>query len=363
MDVDLICLTEVHRLTRKIGSCRPLTVPTTCNLESNQMAAFEVPRRPAYDPLLVSVMEASKDMFPEKLDVPFARAMGEQLDFGPKQVIDALPHLKHSEYSAPGLEADDGDVLLSVFSPIAPTSTSLPAVYFIHGGGQVSGDRFAALSVVMEWFESIDITFVSVEYHLAPEHRAPAALHDSYAGLLWLVAHAEDLGVDTSKIIICGGSGGAPIAAGTSMLCTRHAKPFPLAQMILTPMLDDRDCTVSSKQFARDGPWCGTTNRMAWDCVLGDSRGSAGVDELVAPGRATDLVGMPPTFVDAGACEVFRDEAVAFASNLWKSGVNAELHVWPGAFHGFDMLGFATSLAQASRNAKKNWIRRVLTVS
>lgn len=64
-------------------------------------------------------------------------------------------------------------------------------------------------------------------------------------------------------------------------------------------------------------------------------RNEAEVSELVSPGRATDLTGFPPNFVDVRSCEVFRDEAVAFALQLWKSGVSAELHVWPGGFHGF----------------------------
>lgn len=176
-----------------------------------------------------------------------------------------------------------------------------------------------------------------------------------------MVEHAVELGIDPARIIVEGGSGGAPIACGTAMMCCKNNNPFPLALMLLTPMLDDRDCTNSAEQFACTGPWCGTSNRMAWDMVLGSKRGGPEVSELVAPARATDLYGMPQTFIDAGDCEVFRDEAVAFASQLWKCGVQCELHVWPGAYHGFDALSFYTLLSQDAINAKKAWVRRVLT--
>lgn len=81
-------------------------------------------------------------------------------------------------------------------------------------------------------------------------------------------------------------------------------------------MLDDRGQTVSAKQFEHVRPWCGNTNQMAWDCVLGRDR-PAHVDYLVAPARATDLTRLPLTFLDAGEAEVFRDEAVAYAVEVW----------------------------------------------
>ncbi|KAH7136210.1 Alpha/Beta hydrolase protein [Dactylonectria macrodidyma] len=313
--------------------------------------------RPPYDPLLMPAVEASKSTLPEILDVHSLRKIAG--DFSLETTLKNCPNFVHSEHMIPGFRAGDAPVLVSIFKPKNLPSADLPAVYCIHGGGQVAGTRFSALDVIINYFEGIEVVIVAVEYRLAPEHRAPAALHDSYAGLVWTAEHAADLGIDPSKILILGGSGGAPITAGCAILCRNNKKPYPLAQMLLTPMLDDRDCTASSKQFARDGPWCGTTNRMAWGHVLGSARGGPDVSELVAPARATDLEGVAPAFIDAAECEVFRDEAVAYASQLWKCGVPAELHVWPGAYHGFDMLEQAAPVATAARDAKLNWIKRI----
>jgi acetyl esterase/lipase len=279
-------------------------------------------------------------------------------------VLAAVPGLVHAEHTAPG---PDGPVLLSIFSQESSTKTARPAVYVVHGGGQISGNRFSGLTSVMRYFEGLDVVTVAVEYRLAPEHPAPAALHDTYAGLVWAVEHAAQIGIDPERVLIVGGSGGAPIAAGCSMLAMRNQSPRLHAQMLLAPMLDDRGIMASAKQFERHGPWCGTINQMAWDCVLGPDRGSTGqeVGELVAPARATDLTGLPATFIDVGEAEVFRDEAVAYAMLLWKSGVSTELHVWKGAFHGFDMdlpgiVGKEAAVAAASVSAKKSWVRRIL---
>jgi len=317
------------------------------------------PLRPPYDPLLQPGMDSMNDMFPEVLDLARLRQMDDV--FGIDHVLKAQPDFDHEDISVPGLEPGDADVTLTVFTRKGSTRTDRPCFYFVHGGGQVGGRRFTGLDVAMGYFApEAEAVFVAVEYRRAPEHRAPAALHDTYAGLLWTAENAVRLGIDAAKIIVSGVSGGGPLAMGTAMLCRNNRKEFPFALMLQTPMLDDRDCTSSSKQFARDGPWCGTTNRMAWDHVLGADRGTDAVSELVAPARATDLRGLPQTFIDAAACEVFRDEAVAVASTLWRCGVNAELHVWPGAYHGFDMLSQDAPVAVFAAETKRAWLKRVL---
>jgi acetyl esterase/lipase len=85
------------------------------------------------------------------------------------------------------------------------------------------------------------------------------------------------------------------------------------------------------------------------------------VSIYAAPARATDLSGLPATFIDVASAEVFRDEAVAYATQIWADGGVAELHVWPGGFHGFDLMAPHSRLAQVSRQARNDWVERLLS--
>ena len=95
--------------------------------------------------------------------------------------------------------------------------------------------------------------------------------------------------------------------------------------------------------------WTREKNAFGWQSVLGDTAPDE-VSPFVSPARATDLAGLPTTYVDAGSAEVFRDEDVNFASRIWEAGGQAELHLWAGGFHGFDaMFPDANSLAGRAR--------------
>ncbi|KAL3456979.1 Alpha/Beta hydrolase protein [Aspergillus heterothallicus] len=316
--------------------------------------------RPPYDAELQPKLDAIKTSIFESVEA--IRAVSNV--FSLETALAGLPHMEHSGHVVKTL---DGPVELSIFTNKGSTSPCRPAVYIVHGGGQISGTRFSAVDSIIRWFDGIDIVAVCVEYRVAPEHPAPAALNDSYAGLFWVFENASKLRIDPARIMIMGGSGGGPIAAGCALLARENQHVNLVAQMLVCPMLDDRGETASAQQFRDQGPWNGTTNQMAWDCVLGRDRPSQ-VDHLVAPARATDLTGLPQTFIDAGEAEVFRDEAVAYASLLWKCGVSTELHVWRGAFHGFEMempgvdAGKEAAVAKASLDAKKSWIRRVFQI-
>jgi acetyl esterase/lipase len=125
-------------------------------------------------------------------------------------------------------------------------------------------------------------------------------------------------------------------------------------------MLDDRDSTGSTQRYDGVGVWDRTSNRTAWDAVLGEIRGSDLVDAAIAPARETDLSGLPSTFIDVGSEEVFRDEAVQYAHGIWAAGGACELHVWGGAFHGFYDIAPHTDIAAACLAARDAWLRRLL---
>jgi len=96
--------------------------------------------------------------------------------------------------------------------------------------------------------------------------------------------------------------------------------------------------------------------------VLGERAGRDDVSPYVAAGRATDLSGLPETFVDVGSAEPFRDEAVAFANGVWAAGGGAELHVWPGGTHGFATWAPKADISKGCRGTTLAWVRRRLQV-
>jgi acetyl esterase/lipase len=237
---------------------------------------------------------------------------------------------------------------------------ALPGIYHIHGGGMVLGNNRVGADALAEWAEELGIVGVSVEYRLAPEHPHPAPVEDCYAGLVWTGKHADELGIDPSRLVIAGGSAGGGLAAGTALMARDRGGPALSHQMLMCPMLDDRGITPSSQELDGEGVWDRTSNLTGWTALLGDARGGPDVSPYAAPARAQDLAGLPATFIDVGSVETFRDEDIDYAARLSQAGVSVEFHMWPGGFHGFDGLAPQTALARAARAARLAYLRRAL---
>ncbi|TVY36269.1 Carboxylesterase [Lachnellula subtilissima] len=269
---------------------------------------------------------------------------------------DDYPDLSREDISIPG--PDGNTIELTIVRPKAPAKGPRNAIYYIHGGGMIMGTRHFMLYEAFPWIKELDAVLISVEYRLAPEHPHPAPVEDCYAGLKWISENSSKLGINASRIMIAGHSGGGGLAAGTALLARDRKLPVPLfAQLLIYPMLDDRNTTPSSRQYFGEGTWTGRTNAVAWSWLLPNDDA---LDVLyAAPSRATDLSNLPTTFLDVGGAEVFRDEVIAYASKLLGQGTQAELHVWPGAYHGFDVYSPASDLAIAAKASRLAWMKRM----
>lgn len=233
-------------------------------------------------------------------------------------------------------------------------------VYHLHGGGMFMGDARTGLSLVLDWVQQLGATVVSPEYRLAPEHPHPAPSDDCYAGLLWVAEQAGELGFDAGRLVVAGASAGGGLAAAMALMARDRDGPGIAGQVLMCPMLDDRSETISSHQVQGEGVWDRHTNVTAWDALLGAGRGTSDVSSSAAPARAATLADLPPALLDVGSVDVLRDETVTFASRIWAEGGSAELHVWPGGFHGFDLFAPRTTLARVAHEARVNWLRRLL---
>lgn len=284
--------------------------------------------RPPFDPEYVPLLRAFAERGPMVLTpeaLPAMRALDTTED-----ELDAVLRgkgLERSSITVPGYGGDP--ITLAVVQRTGRTGTAACA-YTIHGGGMVFGHHLGNLDSYDEWLFPNDVVLVSVDYRLAPEHPDPTPVEDCYAGLVWVSEHAAELGVDPDRVFLVGQSAGGGLAAGTALLARDRRGPGIAAQVLVSPMLDDRLDTVSARQFDGVGVADREMCRFGWDALLGDRRGTDAVSAAAAPARAEDLTGLPPTYIDCGSAEVFRDETVAFAGRLWAAGVAAELHVWPG---------------------------------
>jgi acetyl esterase/lipase len=263
-----------------------------------------------------------------------------------------------STAAAPG-PAGAPDVPLLICRPTGVTAP-VACLYYIHGGGMIIGDNRSGLPSALDHAAELNLAVVSVDYRLAPETPHPGPVEDCYAGLCWTAAHAAELGIDAARLVVGGGSAGGGLAAAVALLARDRGGPALAGQLLICPMLDDRNDTPSSRQMAGLGVWDRTANEVGWTALLGDARGGPDVSPYAAPARATDLSGLPPAFIDVGSAETFRDEDVEYATRIWQAGGSAELHVWPGGFHGFAGLMPGASLSRAAVAAQRNWLRRLL---
>ena len=210
---------------------------------------------------------------------------------------------------------------------------------YIHGGGFVLGRPEMADDYLADLANELNVLIVAVDYRLAPEHPFPIPLEDCYAALAWIFTEGLALGVDKQKVMVMGHSAGGGLAAAVSIMA-RDRNEYRLAGLLMVyPMLDHRTGSTTS---SADNPTTGTlswtreANRFCWECLQGAYALDDDRAALFSPALATDLTGLPPSFMSVGALDLFLEEDVAFALRLSKSGVPVELHVYPGVPHMFD---------------------------
>jgi acetyl esterase/lipase len=232
---------------------------------------------------------------------------------------------------------EDSELLLRIYRPKS-ADAPLPALYWMHGGGMVIGSVDLDDAVLANAVHQHGFAAVSVDYRLAPEFPDPTPIEDCYAGLNWISSHGHTLNIDSSRIAVGGASAGGGLAAGLALLSRDRSGPAVAFQLLLEPMLDDRSCTDSSSQYNCTALWDRNDNQWAWRALLGERVGTDQVSHYAAPARAAALHGLPATFIDVGQIETFRDECIDYAKRLSAAGVQTEFHLYPGAFHGFDLI-------------------------
>ena len=242
-----------------------------------------------------------------------------------RSYLDAM----NADVDTAGLDIDDRripgpegapEVTVRVYRPAgAQAPVPVPAILYIHGGGFFVG--------------SIDTE------------------------LVWLHDHADELGVDTARIAVNGGSAGGGLAAGLALLARDRGGPRLCFQYLGIPELDDRLDTPSMHRFHDTPMWARPAAEKSWEWYLGAAHGRDDVSPYAAPARAADVAGLPPTYISTMEYDPLRDEGILYALKLLEAGVSVELHSFPGTFHGSAIVTGAAVSRRAGAESMTVWRR------
>ena len=291
---------------------------------------------------------------PQRADPATAREMIRAFGRGAARAVpDALVVADRTVPGPPG--APPVPVRVYVHDLVGPREAR-PAVVVLHGGGFIAGDLDTEDARCVRFATEGDCVVVAVDYRLAPEDPFPAAVDDCDSVVRWLVTAADELGVDAERIGVAGVSAGGALAAAVALRSRDRGDPRIAFQLLVNPVLDDRMATASIAFVGTpllDGP----AVEALWRYYLGDPHDTATTSPYAAPARATDLSGLPPTYLLTAELDPLRDEGLEFAARLLGAGVSVELRNVAGAFHGFDTL--PTAVSRRAIDEQVAWLGRV----
>ena len=306
------------------------------------------------DPELLALLDAFPNIELSAETLAAVRAVSLPLTVDPHAAA-AVDVATRSVAGPPGA----ADVGMRIYTPHNRNGT-LPCIFHIHGGGYVAGSAADVEPLIRPMALALNAVIVSVDYRLAPETRFPGSIEDCYAALSWLFAAATELDIDCKRIGVMGESAGAGLAAALALLVRDRGRYRLAFQHLIYPMRDDRTCvTPFPHPYAGEFLWTTRNNAFGWSALLGAPPGSDGVSPYAAAARAEDLAGLPPTFLSTGALDLFLEEDIDYARRLARHGVPVELHVYPGAFHAFD-LDPLSAVARAARRDSLAALSRAL---
>ena len=231
-----------------------------------------------------------------------------------------------------------GDIAVRVYSPRPPAAGErFPIAMQYHGGGFVAGDLDTHDGFARYYCAHAGVLVVSVDYRLAPEHKFPTAVDDSYAALCWAVDRTGELGGDAARVAVIGDSAGGNLAAVMCQLARARGGPRIAYQALLYPTLDfGSSVEYASRRLFGGGDYFLSTRDMDWFMAqyLSDVTPEI-ADRRASPLLTEDLTGLPAALIVTAGCDVLRDEGKAYADRLAAAGVPVEYRCFENTIHAF----------------------------
>jgi acetyl esterase len=232
----------------------------------------------------------------------------------------------------------DCEIPIRIYTPDAPAPR--PALVYFHGGGWVVCDLDTHDVVCTAIAHRAGAVVIAVDYRLAPEHKFPAAVTDSYAATAWVASNAKKLGIDPKRISVGGDSAGGNLAAVVSLKSRDQDGPAIALQVMVYPVTDLSSFATPSYQEFGENHYL-TKSEMEWfrDHYLRSMEDAR--DPHASPLLTLDLSELPPALIITAECDPLRDEGEAYAKRLANDGVAVTYTCYPGMIHPFFSLSGA----------------------
>jgi len=255
------------------------------------------------------------------------------------------------------IPAPHGSIPARIYTPKTPRQTGglAPCLVFFHGGGWVIGDLDSHDVVCRKLADEGRLIVVSVDYRRAPEHKFPAAVDDAITATGWIAAHAPELGIDPTRLLVGGDSAGGNLAAVVALAARDGNGPAISGQLLIYPATDFALTHASHREPETSIQLTHSVIRWFRDHYL---NGAADVhDWRASPARARTLTGLPPAYVLTAGADPLRDEGDEYAQRLKEAGVAITYRTFPGQFHGFFTMGKLLQQANVAASEIGAWLR------
>lgn len=227
---------------------------------------------------------------------------------------------------------DDTEIICYTIEKYTTTQNK-PTILYFHGGGFVSPIQTVFFNNAAFYAEHLDCKIFIPEYRVLPRHPFPTPLQDCYDTLKYLISNKSSLNINLDKLILYGDSAGGCLAASLSHIIRDQNLIKLSGQMLIYPVVDN-SFTFESMNTIKYAAWPSDSNKSIWSLYL--KNGKNPLSKYAVPYKCDNFSGLPKAYVEPHEIDCLRDEAIAYSQKLKEAGVDTDLNIIKGSYHGAD---------------------------